>query len=135
MLDKRLGMVSEGRQAWLKLVKEGRLHGRINTLGAVTGRCTHNSPNIAQTPSIENAKGKVPYGAECRELFLADEGHVLLGCDGAGLELRCLAHFMNDGGRYADIVLNGKKEDGTDIHTMNQKAAGLPSRANAKTFI
>ena len=135
MLDKRLGQLSDGKQAWLKSVKNGRIHGRVNTLGAVTGRCTHSNPNIAQVPSSENAKGKVPYGAECRALFVPDEGHVLVGCDASGLELRCLAHFMRDGGRYADIVLNGDKSKGTDIHTMNQKAAGLPSRANAKTFI
>lgn len=135
MLDKRLGQIADGKQAWLKKQKDGRIHGRINTLGAVTGRCTHSNPNVAQVPSIHNAKGVVPYGADCRSLFLPDEGHVLVGCDAAGLELRCLAHFMKDGGRYAKIVLDGKKEDGTDIHTMNQKAASLPSRDNAKTFI
>lgn len=135
MLDKRLGQIADGKQAWLKKQKDGRIHGRINTLGAVTGRCTHSNPNVAQVPSIENAKGPVPYGADCRSLFLPDEGHVLVGCDASGLELRCLAHFMKDGGRYAKIVLDGKKEDGTDIHTQNQKAAGLPSRSNAKTFI
>lgn len=135
MLDKRLGQIADGKQAWLKKVKDGRLYGRMNTLGAVTGRCTHMDPNIAQVPSIANAKGTVPYGAESRSLFLPDEGHVLLGCDADGLELRCLAHFMLDGGRYARIVHSGTKEDGTDIHSMNQKAAKLPSRANAKTFI
>jgi DNA polymerase I-like protein with 3'-5' exonuclease and polymerase domains len=135
MLDKRLGQLADGKQAWLKQVRNGRIHGRVNTLGAVTGRCTHSHPNVGQVPSIENAKGKVPYGADCRALFLPDEGHVLLGCDAAGLELRCLAHFMKDGGRYAKIVLSGTKEEGTDIHTMNQKAAGLPTRSNAKTFI
>lgn len=135
MVEKRLGQVADGNQAWLKKQRSGRLHGRVNTLGAVTGRCTHSDPNVAQVPSLENAKGPVPYGTECRSLFLPDEGHVLLGCDAAGLELRCLAHFMRDGGRYANIVINGKKEDGTDIHTQNQQAAGLPSRAAAKTFI
>ena len=135
MYDKRLGQLADGKQAWLKNVQAGRIHGRVNTLGAITGRCTHSHPNLAQVPSIENAKGVVPYGADCRALFVPDEGHVLIGCDASGLELRCLAHFMKDGGRYANIVLNGKKEDGTDIHSQNQKAAGLPSRSNAKTFI
>ena len=135
MLDKRLGQLADGKQAWLKQAKEGRVHGRVNTLGAVTGRCTHSNPNVAQVPSIENAKGPVPFGAACRDLWVPDRGHVLVGCDASGLELRCLAHFMRDGGRYAKIVLEGKKEDGTDIHTQNQQAAGLPTRANAKTFI
>jgi hypothetical protein len=135
MLEKRLGQLADGNQAWLRLVKNGRIHGSVNTLGAITHRCTHSYPNIAQVPSIENAKGKVPYGAECRDLFEADEDHVLIGADADGLELRCLAHFMRDGGRYAKAVDEGDKDKGTDIHTMNQKAAGLPSRATAKTFI
>jgi hypothetical protein len=135
MLEKRLGQLADGKQAWLKLVKNGRIHGSVNTLGAITHRCTHSYPNIAQVPSIENARGVVPYGADCRALFVADEGHALMGVDADGLELRCLAHFIKDGGRYAKIVDEGDKELGTDIHTVNQKAAGLPSRANAKTFI
>jgi len=135
MVIKRLSQLADGDQAWLKTVKNGRIHGQVNTLGAITGRCTHSKPNVAQVPSIQNAKGPVPYGAECRALFIPDDGHVLVGCDASELELRCLAHFINDGGRYAKIVAEGRKEDGTDIHTMNQKTAGLPSRANAKTFI
>lgn len=135
MLDKRLGQLADGRQAWLKQSRNGRIHGRINTLGAITGRCTHSNPNVAQVPSIHNAKGLVPYGRECRSLFTADVGHVLIGSDADGLELRCLAHFISDGGRYARAVSEGKKSDGTDIHTVNQKASGLPSRDAAKTFI
>lgn len=135
MVEKRLGQLADGNQAWLKVHKNGRIHGRVNTLGAITHRCTHSDPNIAQVPSIENAKGPVPYGAECRALFLPDDGHVLVGCDADGLELRCLAHFLRDEGRYAKIVDEGDKEKGTDIHTVNMKAAGLPTRATAKTFI
>jgi len=126
MLDKRLGMLAEGKQAWLKQVKNGRIHGRVNTMGAVTGRCTHNSPNVAQTPAVG-----VSYGADCRELYTVDVGYKLVGADASGLELRCLAHYMAayDKGAYADVILNG------DIHTVNQEAAGLPTRNNAKTFI
>lgn len=127
MLVKRLGQLSEGKQAWLKALKnDGRIHGAVNTNGAVTGRATHSQPNVAQVPS-----GSAPYGPECRELFTVPDGWVLLGTDASGLELRCLAHFMAewDGGHYGDIILNG------DIHTENQKAAGLPTRNNAKTFI
>jgi DNA polymerase I-like protein with 3'-5' exonuclease and polymerase domains len=43
--------------------------------------------------------------------------------------LRCLAHFLDDGGAYAKEILDG------DIHTTNQKAAGLDTRDQAKTFI
>ena len=126
MLNKRLGQLGNGKQAWLKLEREGRIHGRVNHMGAVTSRCTHSDPNVAQVPSTGAAFGK-----ECRELFHAPKEYVLLGADASGLELRCLAHYMNryDGGRYGREILEG------DIHTANQNAAGLETRPQAKTFI
>ncbi len=127
MIQKRLGQLAEGKEAWLKLVKaDGRLHGRVTTNGAVTGRCTHSKPNLAQVPNAGS-----PYGKECRELFKVPKGRKLVGADASGLELRCLAHFMArfDGGQYAKVLLE------QDIHTANQTAAGLPTRDNAKTFI
>lgn len=127
MVSKRLGQLSTGSQAWLKHVKEdGRIHGSVNPCGAVTGRATHANPNVAQVPAVNS-----PYGKECRELFTVPDGWVQVGVDASGLELRCLAHFMYpyDNGAYAHEILNG------DIHTANQKAAGLPQRNQAKTFI
>lgn len=126
MIQKRIGQLAEGDKAWLKLVKNGRIHGEVITNGAVTGRMTHNNPNVAQVPAVS-----VPYGRECRELFKPRDGWVQVGCDASGLELRCLAHYMAryDDGAYAKVLLEG------DIHTENQKAAGLPTRDNAKTFI
>jgi DNA polymerase I-like protein with 3'-5' exonuclease and polymerase domains len=126
LINKRIGMLATGNNAWLKMVKDGKIHGRVNTNGAATGRCTHSKPNVSQTPSINSA-----YGAECRALFHAPEGYALVGADLSGLELRCLAQFMwrFDDGAYADVILNG------DIHTVNQKAAGLATRNQSKTFI
>jgi len=126
MLNKRLGQLSDGNQALLKKVKGGRIYGRVNTGGAISGRCTHSGPNLAQIPSVSS-----PFGKEFRSLFIAAEGKTLVGCDASGLELRCLSHYLArfDNGRYAEIVLNG------DIHTANQEAAGLPTRNMAKTFI
>ena len=126
MLQKRIGQLAEGSQAWLKLEKNGRIHGRVNTMGASTSRCSHSHPNTAQVPST-----KAPYGKQCRELFTTDPGFSLLGVDVSGLELRCLAHYMAhyDGGAYGKELLQG------DIHTANQKAAGLPSRDASKRFI
>lgn len=127
MLGKRTGMLSEGKGAWLNAVEEdGRIHGSVITAGAVTRRCTHNAPNIAQVPAVG-----APFGYECRELFYAPAGWSLVGADASGLELRCLAHYMHpfDGGAYAHEILHG------DIHTTNQIAAGLPTRALAKRFI
>ena len=126
LVEKRIGQLAEGQNAWLKLEKDGRIHGRVNTIGAVTGRCTHSRPNVAQVPGIYS-----PYGKECRELFHVPGGFVQVGADASGLELRCLAHYMGkyDGGAYAKIILEG------DIHTANQQAAGLAERNQAKTFI
>lgn len=125
-IAKRLGQIADGRESWLKVEREGRIHGRVNPCGAVTSRCTHSRPNMAQVPRVG-----APWGKECRSLFVAPEGHVLVGVDASGLELRCLAHytFALDGGHYAKEILHG------DIHTANQKAAGLPDRDSAKTFI
>lgn len=126
LVQKRLGQIAEGRQAWLRLEREGKIHGEVVTMGAVTSRCSHQNPNLAQVPAV----GSV-YGKECRALFYAPKGYKLLGADVSGLELRVLAHFMAayDGGEYGRILIE------EDIHTVNQLAAGLPSRSTAKTFI
>lgn len=127
MVSKRLGQLATGSQAWLKHVKaDGRIHGSVNPCGTVTGRATHANPNVAQVPHVGS-----PYGQECRELFTVPNGWYEVGVDACGLELRCLAHYLYpyDKGAYAHVILNG------DIHTLNQQAAGLPTRNSAKTFI
>lgn len=131
-VQKRLSQLAEGKQAWLLQVKaDGRIYGRVDQLGTGTARMSHFGPNLAQVPK----KGK-PYGADCRELFQADEGRVLLGMDADALELRILAHFLArfDGGAYTKTVLNGSKAAGTDMHTRNMKAVGLTERETAKTW-
>lgn len=120
MLQKRVGLID----SWLKNADEDthRVHGRIITNGAITGRMTHHSPNMGQIPSVTK-----PYGEECRKLWTAFDGEVLVGADLSGIELRCLAHYMQDD-EWTEELLNG------DIHTKNQKAAGLETRAQAKTL-
>ncbi|UTQ80046.1 DNA-directed DNA polymerase [Erwinia phage Stepyanka] len=135
MIQKRIGQAAEGDKAWLRYVQEdGKIHGSVNPNGAVTGRATHSFPNMGQVPGVRS-----PYGEQCRAAFgaehhldgLTGKPWVQAGIDASGLELRCLAHFMSkyDEGAYADVILNG------DIHTVNQQAAELPTRDNAKTFI
>lgn len=133
MVEKRIGMLSEGKQSWLKLVKPtGRIHGGVITNGTPTGRATHSNPNVSQVCST-----RVPYGKEMRGLWVVPKGYKLVDVDASGLELRCLAHYLAryDEGRYVKIVTEGKSSLGTDIHTMNQKAAGLETRDQAKTMI
>ena len=120
MLQKRIAQVS----SWIEAIKEdGRVHGKVITNGTITGRMSHQSPNMAQIPAVYS-----PYGKECRALWTVNKGYKLVGVDASGLELRMLAHYMNDKD-YTHEVVNG------DIHTTNQVAAGLGSRDESKTFI
>lgn len=120
LIQKRVAMV----ESWIESVSDdNRIHGKVITNGAVTGRMTHSTPNMAQVPSVGSE-----YGPECRSLFIVEKGYKLVGCDAASLELRMLAHYMKDE-QYAREIVEG------DIHTKNQTAAGLETRAQAKTFI
>ena len=137
LIDKRIGQLAEGDNAWLKLEQNGRIHARYNPNGTVTGRSTHSNPNIAQVPSVRKSKAGIlmglegGYGFESRSLFHAPEGFSMVGADMSGLELRCLAHFMayTDKGDYAKAVTEG------DVHTTNMVAAGITNRDQAKRFI
>jgi DNA polymerase I len=128
LLEKRIGQLAEGNQAWLKVQQNGKIHARYTPNGTVTGRSTHSHPNISQVPRVSSE-----FGRDCRALFHVPAGWVQLGADQSGLELRCLAadlaKLAKDKGNYAKIVTQG------DVHTTNQLAAGLPTRDAAKTFI
>jgi DNA polymerase-1 len=123
MTQKRIGQLAEGKEAWLKHVKNGVIHGGILAPGTVTRRGAHVYPNIAQVPSV-----KKKYGKECRALFgPVNRSNILLGCDADALELRCLGGYMQpyDGGAYIETILKGKSEDGTDMHSVNCRALGM----------
>ena len=132
MLQKRIAQVS----SWLTFVPESlmedseecvelaaRVHGSVITNGTITGRMSHRDPNMAQIPSLAS-----PYGKECRSCWPVADKFKLVGIDASGQELRMLAHYLNDE-EFTDDIING------DIHTANQKRAGLKSRNQAKTFI
>lgn len=121
LVGKRIAQV----RSWLEAAHEdtGRVHGYVNTNGAVTGRMTHSKPNLAQVPSSSSL-----YGPECRSCWIVPKGYKLVGIDASGLELRMLAHFMDDAD-YTNTILTG------DIHTANQLAAGLRTRSEAKVFV
>jgi DNA polymerase-1 len=120
MLQKRVAQI----ESWMEaLGEDNRVHGRVITNGAVTGRATHSSPNMGQIPNTSSV-----YGAECRTCWTVDEGNVLIGVDLSGIELRCFAHYLNDSD-YINEVVNG------DVHTRNQKAFGVATRNDAKTVL
>lgn len=131
-LGKKLGMLSDGDNSWLKLAvsyPDGtyRMHGQVNPLGARTHRMSHFKPNVAQ---VDKDKAM-------RNLWTASPGKILVGVDAEGLELRMLAHYLApyDNGFYSNVVHSGDKKNGTDVHTVNMKAAGLLLRDSAKTAI
>jgi DNA polymerase-1 len=123
LLQKRVAQI----KSWIELFndKTGRVHGKVMTLKTITGRMAHHSPNMAQIPAVRS-----PYGKECRDCWTVGNiyTHSIVGTDASGLELRCLAHLMNDK-QFTDTLLTG------DIHTHNMKMAGLTDRDQAKTFI
>ena len=121
LVGKRIAQV----RSWLESASEDtqRVHGYVNTNGAVTGRMTHSKPNLAQVPSSSSL-----YGPECRGCWIVPKDYKLVGIDASGLELRMLAHYMNDT-KYTNEILSG------DIHTANMLAAGLKTRSESKTFI
>ena len=112
-LKKKLGMISQGVNAWLRLCTNSRIHHHCS-VSTNTFRCAHRKPNVAQSPAEK----------EFRELFTASPGNIMVGADLSGIELRMLAHYLGryDGGRYADILLND------DIHQVNADKIGITRR-------
>lgn len=120
LLQKRISQI----KSWFDAVgDDGRVHGKVITNGAVTGRMTHSGPNLGQVPAV-----RTPYGAECRSCWTVEDGNVLVGVDLSGIELRCFAHYLNDPD-YINEVVNG------DVHTRNQKAFGVATRDLAKVVL
>ena len=116
-LTKKLGMISEGVNAWQKLVTKSRIHHHCS-VATSTFRAAHRKPNLAQVPS----------DVRFRKLFTASPGFYMVGADLSGIELRMLAHYLAryDGGRYAKILING------DIHQTNADKIGI-TRSQVKT--
>lgn len=113
-------------EGWLTVIRpDGRIPSVVANL-AETGRATHR--NIVNVPN-----GEAFFGKWMRKIFIAKEGWVLVGTDSAGCQIRMLAARMGDK-KYMETVLNGDKDKGTDIHSVNMRAAGLDSRGKAKTF-
>lgn len=125
-IEKRLGMLADGKNAWLKVVKNGRVHTSYIT-NLTTARMSSRYPNLQQVPSSHS-----PYGTECRSLFVPKRGYNLVGADASSLEAACLSHYVYQypkGKEFADLIMNG------DVHTDTQKKVGLPTRAVAKTLL
>jgi DNA polymerase-1 len=140
VLSSRLADLKE----WVSFVQEdGRIHGRYNGLGAWTHRVSHNSPNTANIPVAKRSDKDNEFerfvndiNDEMRRLFVAPKGMRLIGTDADGIQMRIFAHLVGDQ-RLIDALVKGDKKDGTDIHSVHQRALGAvcKSRDAAKTFI
>ena len=142
----------EGRRSslveWLGQVgSDNRIHGTINNIGAWTGRCAHKAPNTANIPSAFHGEAKTAveevkkqYDSHLRSCWTTPSGSYLVGTDADGIQLRVLADYLwrhFDADQYAKAIMEGKKENETDIHNVNKRALGLnhATRDMAKTFI
>ena len=144
VLSSRLSTLTEWFNAYNP--KTGRVHGNFNHIGAWTHRKSHSGPNMANIPSIaylpkegeatEVQKINARYNGAMRELWKVPSGRTLVGVDAEGIQLRVLAHYINNP-EYTQAIVAGVKEDETDIHNVNKRALGLKhiTRDHAKTFI
>ena len=135
LLESRLGDLREWNSAYSPA--SGRIHGNFNGIGSWTHRMSHQKPNMANIPALINRHGKEqPYGREFRALWQSAAGYKLVGVDAEGIQLRVFAHYSQDD-RLIKAISEGKKEDKTDIHSLNLKVLApiCNSRDTAKTLI
>lgn len=143
LLDRRRSTLEEWIAAYERSAS-GRIHGKFSSIGSWTHRLSHSEPNQANIVRIVlGPDGTTPvtgfdggYGYEFRSMWRAAPGTCLVDVDAEGIQLRILAHYMGDE-RFTEALVNGSSKDGTDVHTLNQRALGpvCGSRAIAKTFI
>lgn len=140
LLAKRILLEARRRTLteWLGLVQsDERIHGRFYAIGAWTHRMAHQEPNTANIPNEFDTQGKKKlYGKEMRSLWQAPRNRLLVGVDAEGIQLRIFAHYINDPD-FTRSLIEGKKEDKSDPHSLNQSILGnvCKSRAAAKRYI
>lgn len=122
---------------WIEAFNEstGAIHGTLwlaNTL-----RYRHSNPNTANIPAVRLDKEEKPlrgedgvFTYEARDLWTTrdPDNRRLVGTDAKGIQLRVLAHYLNNPD-FSHSVLEG------DPHAYNQQIGGFETRAIAKTFI
>ena len=142
LLSARIRTLNEWKQAYNP--EDKRIHGKFNHIGTSTHRMSHTSPNMGNIATKKSIKYNTPhlrdlalnYGGRMRSLWCCDPGSYLVGCDMEGAHLRIFAHLINDKD-FIKALVEGKKDDGTDIHSLNRRALGdlCVDRDRAKTFI
>lgn len=136
LLTRRISTIQEWLNAYNPITKS--IHGTIHSIGTWPHRASHSNPNQGNIPRVMAADGNpTPFGGEMRQLWGARNGRKLIGVDAEGIQLRVLAHYMQDE-EFTKALVSGSKDNGTDVHTLNQHKLGrniCKSRDAAKTFI
>ena len=122
-------------EGWLRRMRpDGRISSCVSGL-ADTRRAKHK--DVANVPNAEAFFGK-----QMRRAFIARPGWVLVSADAASCQDRFMCERANDEG-FTKMLLEGRKEDGTDSHTLAQFAINKVtetfrlhpiSRGKAKNF-
>lgn len=123
----------------------GCIHHTVNPLGTWTHRMSHTEPNLGNVAAKKTIKyteqslrdEAIHYGGEFRSLFTVSKPEYwLVGTDADGIQMRVFAHYINDD-KFTNALVGGNKEQGTDVHSLNQKVLGVDgiTRDDAKTFI
>ena len=132
LLAKRILLESRRRTLteWLSLsvpsgLSDNRIHGKFYGIGAWTHRMAHQNPNTANIPNAVKVSdgSKSLYGKELRALWQAPKNRLLVGVDAEAIQLRVFAHLINDP-NLTNAIVNGKKSEGTDPHSLNKKYFG-----------
>ena len=116
-LDSRRSTLEEWMQAYSPQTE--RLHGKFNGTGAWTQRMSHYAPNQGNIPALDST-----FGTIMRSCFKAKEGYTLVGVDAKGIQLRVLAHYINDE-EFTQALIHGTQEEENDAHSLNALALGF----------
>jgi len=109
-------------KGWIELAElnDNRVYVESFNIGTPTFRQRHSK--IVNVPSSNSYFGK-----EMRELFVADQDKVMVGCDSSGNQIRALGHYLNNKD-VNEHILNG------DIHQRTADIVGVP-RNVAKSIL
>ena len=118
LLNKRLGQLSDGKEAWLKhcqVYKDGRIHGQVNTNACVSGRCSH---CIEENQLVTTPEGDIPI----KDIKIGQ--YVYSYDDTFNLHLNKVLEVIEQGVQECYALkwrTSGKSKSGTIICTANHK--------------
>jgi uracil-DNA glycosylase family 4 len=103
----------------MEVGKDGRFHTSYNPAGTATWRLSSSESPFGGGGNLQNIPSRTEEGRKIRELFIADEGKVLIAADYSQAEARVVAYLA---GEQVEIEAF---EAGRDIHWLNAIDLGL----------